>query len=81
MEQRFYKVTDLFGNEETFILTKKREKENLFEEYDKFLEKFKPKLTTDDCYTPTGVMDIIFEYVNERGCSAHIFSIQFIWRH
>ena len=27
-------------------------KQATFEDYDGFVEKFKPKLTTDDCYTP-----------------------------
>ena len=32
-------------------------------EYDEFEEKFKPKLTTDDCYTPTEVYDEVAKYV------------------
>ena len=38
------------------------EKTFLFEdnaEYDAFVEKFKPKKTTDDCYTPPLVYDAI----------------------
>ena len=27
------------------------------EDYEAFVEKFKPKLTTDDCFTPTAVYD------------------------
>lgn len=32
-------------------------------EYERFVEKFKPKLTTDDCYTPAPVYDAIKEWV------------------
>ena len=61
-----YKVLDLFGNEQTVIITKKKSKPNLFSDYDAFFDKFKTKLTTDDCYTPKEVMDIIINYVNEK---------------
>ena len=33
------------------------------EAYEDFVEKFKPKLTTDDCYTPPVVFDAIAEWV------------------
>lgn len=62
-----YKVLDLFGNEQTVIInTKKKEKPNLFTDYDAFLDKFEVKKTTDDCYTPKEVMDIVINYVNEK---------------
>lgn len=32
-------------------------------EYDAFVEKFKPKLTTDDCYTPQQVYDAVADWV------------------
>lgn len=32
---------------------------HLFEDYDGFVEKFKPKKTTDDCYTPPDVYDCV----------------------
>ena len=35
------------------------------EEYQKFLEKFKLKKTTDDCYTPAPVYDAVARYVEE----------------
>ena len=34
--------------------------------YDEFVEKFKPKKTTDDCYTPPVVYDALADYVAER---------------
>ena len=37
-----------------------------FEDYDGFVEKFKPKLTTDDCYTPPEVYEVVLEWIKER---------------
>ena len=34
--------------------------------YEEFVEKFKPKKTTDDCYTPPVVYDAIADYVAEH---------------
>ena len=34
-----------------------------FEDYDGFIEKFKPKKTTDDCYTPPKVYDAVLSFV------------------
>ena len=33
------------------------------EEYDEFVDKFKQKLTTDDCYTPPAVYDAVLNFV------------------
>ena len=35
-------------------------------EYAAFVEKFKPRKTTDDCYTPPAVMAAVQEYVANR---------------
>ena len=35
---------------------------HLFEDYDGFVEKFKPKKTTDDCYTPPDVYDCVSDW-------------------
>ncbi|GIZ15607.1 chromosome partitioning protein ParB [Capnocytophaga catalasegens] len=35
-------------------------------EYQDFVDKFKPKKTTDDCYTPPAVYDVVFNYVKEK---------------
>ena len=32
------------------------------EEYAAFVEKFKPKKTTDDCYTPPAVYEAVLNY-------------------
>lgn len=34
--------------------------------YDEFVEKFKPKLTTDDCYTPAPIYDAVLEWVRKE---------------
>lgn len=34
--------------------------------YDAFVEKFKPKKTTDDCYTPESVYSALVEYINKN---------------
>ena len=36
------------------------------EEYDAFMEKFKPKLTTDDCYTPKNIYETIRDWAVEH---------------
>lgn len=36
------------------------------ETYEEFVEKFKPKKTTDDCYTPPAVYDAVLNYVKEK---------------
>lgn len=37
-----------------------------FNDYDSFVEKFKTKKTTDDCYTPSNIMEAVQNYVTER---------------
>ena len=36
------------------------------EEYRDFVEKFKPKKTTDDCYTPANIYEAVLRYVKEK---------------
>lgn len=36
------------------------------ETYEEFIEKFKPRKTTDDCYTPEGIYDVVRDYVIEK---------------
>ena len=43
-----------------------RSRLQVFEDYDAFVEKFKPKKTTDDCYTPTAVYDAIIGWLREN---------------
>jgi len=49
--------TDLFGGK---LKPKKVKK---FNDYKAFVEKFEPKKTTDDCYTPESVYNIVLDYV------------------
>ena len=37
-----------------------------FEDYEGFVEKFKPKRTTDDCFTPPEIYAVVLDYVRER---------------
>ena len=37
-----------------------------FADYEGFVDKFRPKLTTDDCYTPPEVYDVVADYVANR---------------
>ena len=43
------------------------------EEYNEFLDKFKPKLTTDDCFTPANIYEVVRDWAVRRygleGCS------------
>ena len=62
-----YKTVDLFGNEQIQLIEKKKtSNKTLFTDYEGFVDKFEVKKTTDDCYTPKEVMDIIIDYVNEK---------------
>ena len=50
----------------------------LFEDYDAFVEKFKPKKTTDDCYTPPIVYNAVAEWVaNEYSLDKSTFARPF----
>lgn len=43
-----------------------RSRQHVYEDYDGFVEKFKPKKTTDDCYTPPAVYDAILGWLREN---------------
>lgn len=34
--------------------------------YDDFVKKFQPKKTTDDCYTPEAVYDVVLDWVERN---------------
>ncbi|MBQ6650692.1 MAG: hypothetical protein IJM67_05500, partial [Atopobiaceae bacterium] len=36
------------------------------DEYRAFVEKFKPKKTTDDCYTPPEIYEVVLDWVVAR---------------
>lgn len=39
---------------------------NKHTDYEAFIEKFKPLKTTDDCYTPNGIFEVVEKQVRER---------------
>lgn len=47
----------------TVVRNKRRAR---LEDYEGFVEKFKPKLTTDDCYTPAPVYEAVLNWVCKR---------------
>lgn len=49
----------LFDMEELIPKPKKRTREEIFNDYEGFVEKFKPKKTTDDCYTPPEIYEAV----------------------
>ncbi len=55
---------DIFGNSQE--CKGRATRQSLFEDYKGFTDKFKPKLTTDDCYTPPAVYDAVLRWVTER---------------
>jgi hypothetical protein len=61
-----YKEVDLFGNETIRFFKSNKKRVDLFSDHDAFVEKFEIKKTTDDCYTPKEVYQIVLDYVNEN---------------
>ena len=53
---------DWFNDRERY--DQSREEGN--DEYNEFLDKFEPKKTTDDCYTPDNIYEVVAEYVEEH---------------
>lgn len=66
------KQLDLFGEE---VRPKAKRVQGLVgkDDYGEFTEKFKPKLTTDDCYTPVEVYEAVLGWLREKvdieGCN------------
>ncbi len=59
------KTTNLFGEEMAAPVGRKAlSRKTAFEDYEGFVEKFKPKKTTDDCYTPEPVYEAIKGWVS-----------------
>lgn len=49
------------------------------EEYQEFVQKFQTKKTTDDCYTPTNIYNVVADYVSEHyGVSKDCFVRPFV---
>ena len=65
MSNKYYKVKDLFGNEEIHIEDNLGHMSKKSATYEEFTDKFKPKLTTDDCYTPEEVYATVLDYARK----------------
>ena len=57
---------NIFGEDEIVTESKTRSRSEVFNDYESFEEKFKPKKTTDDCYTPEDVYQAIRNWVSEN---------------
>lgn len=58
---------DLFGNKIIYMQpSKKRKQKKIFDDYESFVDKFKSRKTTDDCYTPPEVYNCVLNYVLEK---------------
>ena len=64
--QHDMKSINLFGQEEHVFTNRGKSQKGLFNDYEGFVEKFKPKKTTDDCYTPQAVYDYVLLYVADH---------------
>ncbi len=65
------KTTNLFDEEMAAPVGRKAvSRKTAFEDYEGFVEKFKPKKTTDDCYTPEPVYEAI-----KGGVSANLMPL------
>lgn len=58
---------DIFGNKVIFIKPSLEKKEKtLFDDYERFVDKFETKKTTDDCFTLPEVYNCVLKYVSEK---------------
>ncbi len=48
------------------MIKKGESRKEKFEDYDGFVEKFKPKKTTDDCFTPPRVYETLIDWISEN---------------
>lgn len=60
MARTIQRVFDVEGFSETEVLPKAKVLDK--DDYDLFVDKFKPKKTTDDCYTPPEVFEVIKDW-------------------
>lgn len=60
------KQQSLFPPEGIEPKKEKKTRESVFNDYEGFVEKFKPKKTTDDCYTPPEIYDTVLEWLGEN---------------
>ena len=55
---------NLFG--ESTPMPVRRTRIDTFTDYEGFTEKFKPRKTTDDCYTPAPIYDAVLRFINDE---------------
>lgn len=60
------KQLSLFPPEGIEPKKEKKTREGVLNDYEGFVEKFKPKKTTDDCYTPPEIYDTVLEWLGEN---------------
>lgn len=60
------KQLNIFGELETVNTDSRGVKQRTFEDYDGFVNKFKAKKTTDDCYTPPTIYEIVKEWTVQK---------------
>lgn len=58
---------DLFGEHQIVFEKGKTKKPTTLFQYDEFVDKFKDKKTTDDCYTPKAVYDVVLNFLKRKG--------------
>lgn len=56
----------LFADEPRRDTATRKSRREIHEDYDGFMEKFKPRKTTDDCYTPQPVYDAVLGWLREN---------------
>lgn len=61
---------DLFGEPvvPASARQEKRSRQEVFNDYEGFVGKFKPKKTTDDCYTPAPIYEALIGYIDANVC-------------
>ena len=61
-----YKQMTIFGELEDIDIEKKGKRAKTFEDYEGFVKKFEVKKTTDDCYTPPMIYEIVKDWTVKR---------------
>lgn len=67
-DRKIYQL-NIFGEREAVTSVRgKGSRAEILEDYEGFVNKFKPKKTTDDCYTPPEVYDTVRDWVDANIC-------------
>lgn len=68
-KKNYARQLDIFGEEMQIPAPKAtapKARAQVFYDYEGFVEKFKPKKTTDDCYTPAPIYDAVLRFINDE---------------